>query len=221
MNNEPIKTINYKGCVIKIYQDLDPQDPREWDSLGKMICFHGRYNLGDKTDLNSDMFSGWEELAEHLIKEEKAVVILPLYLYDHSGLRMKVGSFRGLLPQGHTEFDSGQVGFIYCTAKDILNNWNKKKLTSILKKKAEKVLRGEVETYDKYLSGQVYSFNAETKEGEDIDCVSGYYDTNYATQKAKGSIDYYLDEQNKKKQRKLKALIKNKVNLDKRVGVLC
>ncbi|HOO12216.1 MAG TPA: hypothetical protein PK684_04600 [Bacillota bacterium] len=38
--------------------DEDAESPREWGNLGKMICFHGRYDLGDKHDYKSpeDLF---------------------------------------------------------------------------------------------------------------------------------------------------------------------
>jgi hypothetical protein len=150
-----------------LIQDNDPIDPREYENLGKMVCFHKLYTLGDKTDLNSDMFSGWEELYDHLKKVKKAIIILSLYLYDHSGISMKVGSFQGYLPQGHAEFDSGQVGFIYCTEKDL-------KRIGITKARAEKSLMAEVEVYNQYLQGDIYCCVKETynKDKEQID-----YDT--------------------------------------------
>jgi len=40
--------MEYKGFTINIQLDNDPQDPREWDNLGTMVCFHKRYSLGDK-----------------------------------------------------------------------------------------------------------------------------------------------------------------------------
>ena len=150
----------------------DPQDPREDENLGTMVCFHRRYTLGDKTDLNSDMFNGWEELYDYLKKEKKAIMILPLYLYDHSGISIKVGSFQGLLSQGHAEFDSGQVGFIYCTKEDL-------KRIGITKAKAEKSLQAEVEVYNDYIQGNVYYLVKETynkkKEQINYDTCGGYF----------------------------------------------
>ena len=39
-----------KDLVLSIIQDVDAEDPRNWDNLGTMICFHRRYSLGDKHD---------------------------------------------------------------------------------------------------------------------------------------------------------------------------
>jgi len=213
-----IQEEEYKGQVIKIHLDENPENPREWDNFGHMVCFHGRYDLGDKTDLTSDMFEGWEELREHLINKEGAIIIAPLYLYDHSGLRLKIGSFYGCgLPQGHARFDSGQVGFIYLTKEDIQRNFGVKNITKRIKERAMKVLEGEVNTYDDYLSGQVYGFVAENKEGEHIDSCWGFFgDTDDMIKKAQRSIDYYIKEAIKKHNKKVKAQIKHKVNLDKR-----
>jgi hypothetical protein len=166
-----IKTIT--GFEAKyLISDSDPLDPREDKNYSTMLCFHKRYSLGDKTDLKSSDFNGWEEVREHLIKVEKAIVILPLYLYDHSGISMKVGSFQGLLSQGHAEFDSGQVGFIYLTKQE-LKDWG------IKKNKAEQYLINEVEVYNEYLQGDVYCLVKETynkdKEQVDYDTIGGYY----------------------------------------------
>ena len=157
--------------------DPEPDDPRNWDNLGKMVCFHQRYTLGDKTDYNLNNYDSWEELAEAIKEEENPAIMLPLYLYDHSGLRMKVGSFQGLLPQGHAEFDSGQIGFIYVTKEDL----KKEGLTT---KKAKNILQGEVSTYDQYLIGDVYSIVKETYDKEknqiDHDSVGSYFGYEYA-----------------------------------------
>ncbi len=99
-------TYEMGNIVGKVMQDEDPENPRRaWDNFGTMVCFHRRYDLGDKHDIKHEDFSGWDEMEDYLRKEKGAVIVLPLFLYDHSGLRMKVGSFRGLLPQGHAEFD--------------------------------------------------------------------------------------------------------------------
>lgn len=174
--------------ILVIEQDLNPIDPREWDNMGTMICFHRRYDLGDKHDYKSSDFNGWEEVEEHLYKEEDAIVVLPLYLYDHSGLRMKVGSFNGLLPQGHARFDSGQVGFIYAT-KDALIGWDREHKDKYYPEKTDeqiiqKVLISEIETYDQYLSGDIHGFTLYEvttcdlghEHREHIDSCWGFYD---------------------------------------------
>ena len=77
-----------KKYKLEIEQDNDPMNPRrEWDNLGTMVCFHKRYDLGDKTDYRSEDYDSWEGLKQGIIENEGEVFILPLYLYDHSELQ--------------------------------------------------------------------------------------------------------------------------------------
>lgn len=168
------QTIEYKGYTIEVSNDEDPMDPRvDWDNLGTMVCFHGRYNLGDKTDLNVDQFSGWDELEEYLVKKVGAVVILPLYLIDHSGLAMNTTGFG-------CPWDSGQVGFIYATRKDIRENFMKTKCTKKLIEQTEKILKCEVKIQSAYINGDVSRYNISNQVGEDIDGCGGWYDDDEA-----------------------------------------
>ena len=43
-----METINIDDITIKIELDTEPINPREWDNLGTMYCFHRNYILGDK-----------------------------------------------------------------------------------------------------------------------------------------------------------------------------
>ena len=93
---------------IEIIHDEHPSNPRvEWDNLGTMVCFHGRYTLGDiGHGYRSSDFNSWDELKQLIIKQVKPAVILPIYMYDHSGITISTQPFG-------CRFDSGQIGFIY------------------------------------------------------------------------------------------------------------
>ena len=43
-----------KKFELEVVQDTDPESPRTWDNLGTMVCFHKRYELGDKTDYRTE-----------------------------------------------------------------------------------------------------------------------------------------------------------------------
>jgi len=182
---QPIAEYKLKsGNILKVYPDDHDESPRDWDNLGIMVCFHRRYKLGDKHEYRSEDYGSWDDIEEAIIKNEDPLVILPLFLYDHSGLRMKVGSFAGLLPAYHAEFDSGQVGFIFARKEDVRKEWGKKRISPKLRDKIEEILRSEVKTYDQYLSGDVYGFRVvkPTKcpecgdeDEEEIDSCWGFY----------------------------------------------
>ena len=158
----------YNGYDIEITYDTDGccESPRDWDNLTRMVCFHGRYALGDKTDLKSTMFKSWVELKNYLIKKEKAVLIKPLYLYAHSGITISTSPFS-------CPWDSGQVGFVYVTRKDLLDNYNKKKVTKKLIESAEKILDSEVNIYDNYIIGSVFRYDIYDENGNGAESSCG------------------------------------------------
>lgn len=148
---QEVEKINKGSFEGKIYIDENPESPRTWDNMGKMVCFHKRYNLGDEHTLNSDSFEGWDAIEEFLIKEKKAVVILPLYLYDHSGITISTTPF-------NCRWDSGQIGFIYCDSDNIKKEFSLKRITKKAIKKTTDILEEEVKTYDQYLRGDIYGY---------------------------------------------------------------
>lgn len=136
--------------LIAIVYDNDPPNPRvEYDNIGTMVCWHRRYRLGDEQPSCTP-----EEYLESLLDDEiqaleRNFVILPLYLYDHGGLTISTGPFS-------CPWDSGQVGFIYCSMERARSEWGSLHDPEELSLQAEQYLKGEVEIYAKYLSGDVY-----------------------------------------------------------------
>lgn len=175
---ETILEEKYKDHVIKIYNDFDPENPiKEWDMLGEFVCFHRNYDLS-----NTDRFDSAEEVIEYIETED--VAFLPLYLYDHSGITMSTTPFS-------CPWDSGQVGVILVDKSKVMKEFSRKKWSKRLRAKVEKILKAEVETFDKYLTGQVYGYVIEDKEEvEHIDSCWGFYDEPEAVmQRAKDFID--------------------------------
>lgn len=185
-NDNAVEVVKTKKGMVRIFQDEDPENPRDWDNLGKMFFFHSRYQLGDEHPEKSDSFSGWGEIKDYLLKEKDAKILFPVYMYDHSGLRVKIGSFQGLLPQGHAEFDSGMIGYIYISKEDIKREYGK--VTKKTLETAKKVLEGEVETYDKYLSGDVWGYKTYNNKGDEVDSVWGFYGMDTAIEEGKASL---------------------------------
>ncbi|MEG0049573.1 MAG: hypothetical protein RR865_10435 [Clostridia bacterium] len=227
--------------LLLIMEDDEPTNPREdYDNFGHMMCWHSRYNLGDKHDFESssellgrlalesvdadtainyvksgkantvrleyDNFKqGWkidildsfpnkwyneklyigtlderkEDILEGLMEllPDKNIfelaseknIILPLNLYDHSGISMSVSSFLGRAQ--HAEWDSGQVGWIYATPEDIQKEYGS--LSPESYEKAKALLQGEVKTYNYYLNNQCYGFRL-YENGEEADSCWGF-----------------------------------------------
>ena len=156
----------YKGYTVEIWQDEDAENPREWDNLVKMICFHSRYDLGDQH------YSSPEDFQE-FVRREKPVVVLPLYLYDHSVLSISTESFMGRAQ--HAEWDSGQVGWAYISKEDALREYRVKRISKKIRAELRALLESEVKTYDQFLLGDVYGYNIEDAEGKLIESCGGYF----------------------------------------------
>lgn len=155
----PIHTEERNGCSIKIYIDDDARDPRDDDNFGHMICFHRRYTLGDKHSMSI------EEAQE--LAEADNVISLPLYLYDHSGITISTSDFGD-------RWDSGQVGFIYCTEDDIAREYGA--VTADTMEKARALLKNEVKAYDLYLTGKCYGYVVHHHISGKEDSCCGFYD---------------------------------------------
>ena len=166
---------------LEIFDDLNPCSPREFDNLGTMVCFHRRYNLGDETELKSSDFSSWEELENYLYKEEDALIAIPVFMYDHSGLWINTTGFS-------CPWDSGQIGYIYISKEKVRREYSCKRISKKLKKIISEMLCSEVDLYNDYLSGNVYGFTLTDKENaEEIDSSCGFYGTDYIEN---GIFDY-------------------------------
>ncbi len=221
---------------LQIQQDEGYENPREWDNLGTMICFHSRYNLGDKHDyseprdmlidllenvfenddselesfaekkfedhfvhqdedgdwyvtddhvsynaysgeyydnkyeaieelesLKDDFIGGeWQDIMDNedmMDIVEKYYVILPLYLYDHSGITMNTSGF-------HCNWDSGQVGWIYASKKTFIDEtgYTQDELFNTDKNRIPKTkelvkLKGYDDSYGHYGFGKVIFIN--------------------------------------------------------------
>lgn len=206
-------TEEYRGYNIEIVADNDAQNPRtEDDNACTMVCWHSRYTLGD-TDtiakrekpvsayysepiallyelagLDIDNYRDEHEYNEmpkeelYRLIEEKGTLISPLYLYDHSGITISMGGFS-------CPWDSGQVGWIYVTKETIENEWGN---GPDAYHKAMNCMKSEVETYDDYLTGNVWGWRIGSENDDNIESCWGYYGSEgikEAIAEAKSSID--------------------------------
>jgi hypothetical protein len=202
----------YKGFEIEIEQDECPESPREWDNVGEIIAKHRDYDLADKdARINAKDYDNMEDLITEA-KKQGAEVIKPLYILDHSGLWLSTGTF-DCDSQG---WDTSLVGIIVAFRDDILKEYGTKRISKSILKNVENVLVGEVGTYSKYLSGDIVGYNVENKEGENIAGCWGFYDIKDLMEDATGAIDFYIKEEEEKKEKKLKGYIKNNVPLQLR-----
>ena len=220
-------------CKVKIKFDPDPMNPRkEYDNMGTFVCWHGKYDLGDEQpkkdpsgylhDLATqhDASLDTDDLAYG--KKRNAILnanyeLMPLALYDHSGISMyEGGNVAGESagdPRGHhmmdsAGWDSGQVGFAFISLKKALEEaptvgeikgWDTEVSwpepfegkNRTVRDFARKHLEGELETYDAYLTGQVFGYVVEDEDGNHLDSCWGFYEDDYCKKEATDMAEFH------------------------------
>ena len=162
------------GVVLKL--DIATDDcslnPRYASRGTVMVCFHGRYELGDvqagrtgKTtpipltsvlyDNSRDGASAFADWARGKAKEGE-IVIASLELYDHSGISIHVSGWgEYAFGEYRTGWDSCIVG--WCV---MAKEWALKNLCASegdWRDKATAYIKSDVEEYNAYLTGDVYA----------------------------------------------------------------
>ena len=182
-----METTTFGDYTIKIEHDDTGESPREWDNMTRMVCWHNNYNLGDEHGYESPtvfmhVVSGlYPDLATEDLTEKqydrcvamatKRNVILPLYLYDHSGITMSTAP-------SSCHWDSGRVGYIFMSHEDIRKEYDVKRVSQKMRDRIQVYLEADVKIYDDFLTGNVYWFNVEKTDNDetvDVDSCGGFY----------------------------------------------
>jgi len=183
--------------ILEIYPIMNIHDfnPREQDENSCTIAYFSRdYLLGDKRVADSvedyilkncdevndayyeegmDCYDVDDVEANEFIREkfEELYYHRPVYAYIHGGVTISVGSFS-------CPWDSGQSGFIYMSKKAVEDIFKYYGSPDSKFKTPEDVFnhisQGEVEEFDKYLTGQVYRYVLRDEDGEVVDSCSGF-----------------------------------------------
>ena len=186
---DAIETKTHRGLTVNVFHDECGDDPRNWDPLGTMICFHGRYNLGDKHDYNADDYDGFDSMMKAVEKDNGTCVFLPIYMYEHSGIGLSTSNANYPF---NCQWDAGRLGFIYVSKKDIRKEYGKAGKVEI--EKAEKNMINEVELYGKFVNGECYLFDIEDENEENLECGAGFYDADEALKAGLEAAEYLADE---------------------------
>lgn len=249
MNDALADTENIGRLTLEIRHDEAFKSPRDWDNAGEMICWHERYDLGDKHDYRnprefvSDMLRNVVDLDTTVVRalvamcltdadkdnrydnrydynlyktkasewtyggdwkkefygsdkeshnlrewlativdtngtkddwlvteiigkmEKTGMVVLPLCLYDHSGITMSTVEFS-------CPWDSGQVGFIYVLTSD--PEFAHIDALEEKIKAAKARIEAEVREYDLHLRGEWYGYVVKDEDGAVLDSCGGY-----------------------------------------------
>lgn len=144
-----VETKEINGYTIEILNDCSSVDnPRDWDNLGIMVLFHKRYSMPVETPLDTNDYNSWDEVHNAITKMYGRSLIIPVYMYDHSGISLNTTGF-------NCPWDSGQLGFIFVPYSRIRETYGCKRVTKKYLDRSRKTLESEVEVYGYYINGDV------------------------------------------------------------------
>ena len=172
----PIETLELNGWKAYLVHDPEPPNPREWEHCTQMLCWHKRYQLGDKHSLTPKQ-------ARELIQKTNAIH-LPLFLYDHSGISM---SWDGDRYPFNDTWNAGQVGYLIATAEAIQKEYGNNSAETRLR--CLDLMKMEVEEYDDYLTGSCYGILVENPDGGKEETCWGFLGYDYAIRETQAMLD--------------------------------
>lgn len=160
---------------LVITHDQNPESPREWSNLGYFITRERNYNSPDTVtyimDIIEDTAEEATDIDNHMdlitkrIDEEsdgeKVLAIYPINRYEHGEVVYSLGVKHG--------WDYSNCGFYIVTDKT----------TKELEAKAEdfeKIIKQELDVYNKYANGEVYGYILYGEDGDIDDSCWGFYD---------------------------------------------
>lgn len=166
----------YKGYRIVIAYD-EFTSAIDVDRIGTFWGFHRKYDLGDKPPSWADPhnFDSWDEF-EAAIRERLGVkVLLPVYMYDHSGVTIRTTPFS-------CGWDSGQIGFVFADGPAF---------DGLSESDIQEVLKSEIAEYAEVLEGHVYEYRVTDPEGDELGSCCGFIgsDLSVLFNEAKDEID--------------------------------
>lgn len=159
--------------------------------------------------INDELTNG-EKLM--LVEQSGNVAILPISMYDHSGISLWLGSTRGHVD---AQWDCSSIGFAYIE-KDKAEEEGMldpgKKYEHDWKKWAYEMMESEMHTYDQYVRGNVYGWFVEYGEDGFEDSCWGYVGDDEIPRmivEAKDVIDCHIKQKESKREENCKILVEH------------
>ena len=162
---------------VKVENDECAESPREWDNLWNILTWTSRYNSIDTNQFRDleeflldnltekqmvNLYKGKPSTKEFFERIQKrfydlGYLVEPISKYEHSGVSYSVGVSQG--------WDVGVVGLAMVSINDIKKEYGASVLSKSLKEKIYSVLNGELDTYNLWANGEVYTVSLVDYEG--------------------------------------------------------
>ena len=155
------------AAKYRIEQDDDPQNPQQYsDEDMFLVSKHRQFYVPEPGQQRIP-----DSANEVVDKWKKTHWVFPVEAYIHGGVSLALAG-EGNFPD--RQWDVSQCGFVFVS-----------KLSWRLSKSARKQAVSWLETWNQYLSGDVWRYVIEDEDGNEIDSCSGMYGKEYCEQEAK------------------------------------
>jgi len=171
--------------TMRLERDPYPESPEEFGNLGEIAYnARSRYVLGTES-------VGSERMKEIAHKIDSGEYIgMPVFAYVHSGGTIKAAYNNPF----DCPWDSGQSGFVYIPVADALKDYERRKMSKKLRERVLNILCDEVETYNMYLTGDVWGVIIEDERGKTVASLWGLYGEEYAEQQGSRLLKEHTNE---------------------------
>ena len=186
--------------ILKLSKEYKVKNDAGWFQFRGTMEECEEYIKGELREglLDGDIFYASAGMYKEAMKmlQKSDIVILPVFVFDHSGISISVSNYTD-------KWDSGQAGWIYTTKENvrkILINGNAKyknengNYVDVTEENwrdaAVEILKNEIKIYDQYLQGDVYGiiteeYDEENDDWEDADSCWGFYNDKWGDDLAK------------------------------------
>ena len=175
-----------EGHILKIWQDQYDESPDSWGNEDMFLVYEHRNFTVTRTGFaphsihNYLVLSSKADSIDLRNDEYDNYWIFVVYAYVHSGVSL---SLRNYEYPFNSRWDTSTTGFVLVEKERYIEG---KKPTIVTKPEAKKYAQGLIDTWNIYLSGEVYGYSIyeETTckccgntEEEQIDSCAGFYKT--------------------------------------------
>lgn len=199
----------YVNEIEKLFVEVETDDwaenPREWDNLWTILTWTRKYESIDSNQFRdleefllsyltekqvSNLFKGRSNTKEFFDKVKKrfydlGYLVEPISKYEHGQVVFSAGVSEG--------WDSGVVGLAMVNIDDIKKEYETTVLSKGLKEKIYGILDSELDTYNAWANGYVYTVSLIDFDGNVVDSLGGMIGYENEDKMIQEFIDYWTE----------------------------
>jgi hypothetical protein len=200
------RSFKVNGLSVNIVHDDDAESPRQWDNMGTLVILDENLGLPCDGNHNKHDFKSIAALMAHLQVNQS--VWLPVFFRDGytksietnvaEMVRQKI-AYSNLPEDAESDaieelWPRGQCGVIFIDSDKVAHEYGDD--TPENRAKALECLKGEIDTYNQWLAGDIWGYeierievckSCECSKNTFVDSCWGFYGLEYAIEEAKQS----------------------------------